>query len=383
MPPQPQRCWAEIDLAAFERNVKRIQNALPPGVRYIAVVKADAYGHGLPAMARHLMQSGVDCFAVANVSEAIEIRHMGVGWPILVLGPVLPGEEGALIDNDLLATVSGGEDAARLHEAAATRGTRLNIHLKIDTGMGRLGVWHGDAAVFATRLGRFSALRLDGVYTHFSSADSDPAFTETQRVRFTEALNGIRKAGWQGGESPLLVHADNSASLEAVGGSSPFDAVRVGLLQFGIPPYPDSALAEANVEPVFGFYARVGLVKSLPHGTDISYQRTCTLKRPSTVAVLTAGYGDGIPLGYSNRGSVLIRGQRCPVLGRVTMDQTIIDVTDLSAVSVGDCATLIGREAEEVITVQEFSDRAGSIPWEVLCSITKRVTRIYRGSRDL
>ncbi len=373
----PHRCWAEIDLAAFERNLKRIQAALPLGVRYVSVVKADAYGHGMPQMVRRLMQSGIDYFAVANVHEAADIRHMGKGWPILVLSPLLPDEDNYLVDYDLIGTVSTREEAERFNALGQTRGTSIQIHLKIDTGMGRLGVWHEEAHALLDLVQRLPQLTLAGIYTHFSSADTDREFTRLQRDRFLAVLE-------QTDTTDLLIHADNSASLSSLSGESPFNAVRVGLLQLGIPPYPDSVLGRVDVEPVFSFHTRVGIVKDLPAGTDISYNRSHRLTRDTRIAVLTAGYGDGIPLELSNTGTVLIEGHHCPILGRVTMDQTIVDVTDLdSDVQSGDHAILIGRSDGAEITATAFSNAAGTIPWEALCSITKRVERVYVGSREL
>jgi alanine racemase len=372
----PHRCWAEIDLAAFERNLKRIQAALPANVRYVSVVKADAYGHGMPQMVRRLMQSGVDYFAVANVDEAADIRHMGAGWPILVLSPLLPEEDARLIDYDLTATISTLAEAERLDALAQARKTRIKLHLKIDTGMGRLGVWHEDARTLLEQIKARPHLELEGIYTHFSSADSDRAFTRLQRERFLAVLEQTDCTG-------LLIHADNSASLDSLHGDSPFNAVRIGLLQLGVPPYPESMLGRVAVEPVFSFHTRIGIVKELPAGTDISYSRTHRLARDSRIAVLTAGYGDGIPLELSNRGSVLINGQHCPILGRVTMDQTVVDVTDLEGdLAPGDTAILIGTSNGAEITTTEFSQAAETIPWETLCSITKRVARIYVGSRE-
>ena len=371
------RCWAEIDLAAFERNLKCIQAALPAEVRYMSVVKADAYGHGMPQMVRRLMQCGIDHFAVANVYEAAEIRHMGEGWPILILGPLLPEEDHYLIDYDLIGTVSTVEEAERLNATGESHGTKLQVHLKIDTGMGRLGVWHEDAVRLIETIKRQPHLVLKGIYTHFSSADSDPEFTQLQRKRFLELLALINT-------DSLLVHADNSASLGSLSGDSPFNAVRVGLLQLGIQPYPDSMLGQVEVEPVFSFHARVGIVKDLPKGSYVSYGRSCRLERDSKIAVLTAGYADGIPIALSNLGSVLIDGQRCPIVGRVTMDQTIVDITEIKdVVRSGDRATLIGKNKEAEITASAFSKAAGTIPWETLCSITKRVERVYVGPREI
>jgi alanine racemase len=373
---QLHRCWAEIDLAAFERNLKNIQAALPSHMRYVAVVKADAYGHGMPEMVRRLMQSGVDCFAVANVNEAAVIRHMGAGWPILLLSPLLAEEETQLIEHDLTATVSTDEELKRLNTLGAKHSKPIRIHLKIDTGMGRLGVWHESAKELIAKIPNYPHLRLEGLYTHFSSADSDPEYTALQRAHFLEAINDVDL-------SDLIIHADNSAGIDSMTADGPFNAVRIGLLQFGIPPYPKSALGRVAVEPVFSFSTRIGIIKDLPAGTAISYGQTHSLERASRIAILTAGYGDGIPIALSNKGRVLIRGQSCPILGRVTMDQTIVDVTDCPAAARGDTATLIGSDDKITITATEFSETADTIPWETLCSVTQRVKRVYTGSRGL
>ena len=370
----PLRCWAEIDLAALERNLKLIRASLPPHIKYVAVVKADAYGHGLHQTVARLMHAGADLFAVANVAEAASIRELGPGWPILVLGPVLPEEEKYLVLHDLTATVSTLAEVDRFDAVGRAAGHVVAVHLKIDTGMGRLGVWHEQAEEIYARIRAARHIRLDGAFTHFSSADEDPAFTDEQRRRFLAALR--RCPGLE--LERLLIHADNSAGLETAHGEQPFNAVRVGLLQFGILPHPHSLLARVHTEPVFSFHTRVGIVKGLPAGTGISYGRTRTLTRDSVVAVLCAGYGDGIARAASNRAQVLIRGSRCPVLGRVTMDQTIVDVTDVPGVRSGDEAVLVGRQGGAEISVAEFSDWSDSIPWETLCSVSKRVPRIYR-----
>jgi len=372
-PPSGFRCWAAIDLAALERNLRLIRASLPPRMRYVAVVKADAYGHGLPQTATRLMHAGADLFAVANVAEAAALRELGPGWPILLLSSLLPEEDRFLADYDLSATVSTPDEVARFDAAGQSSGRPISVHLKIDTGMGRLGVWHSEAAALHARIAAARHLRLDGVFTHFASPDTDPAFTSEQRRLFLAALGrceGIRLDG-------LFVHADSSAGLETLPGDGPFNAVRVGLLQFGILPHPRSFLAGVRTEPVFSFRTRVGIVKRLPRGTTVSYGRTHTLGRDSSVAVLCVGYADGLPRSASNRASVLIGGRRCPVLGRVTMDQTVVDVTDLPGVACGDEAVLVGRQGGDEITIAEFSGWADTIPWETLCSVTKRVPRVY------
>lgn len=371
----PRRCWVEIDLAALERNLKLIRRSLPAGMKYVAVVKADAYGHGLPQVAAHLMHAGADLFAVASLAEALALRELSADCPILLLSSVLPEEDRYLAESGLAATVSSADEVTRFGAVGAAAGRPVAVHLKIDTGTGRLGVWHDEARPLYELIQRTPGVRLAGIFTHFSSADEDPDFTAGQRQRFLTALAkfpGLDPSG-------LLIHADNSAGLESAPGKSLFNAVRIGLLQFGILPHPHSLLARVQTEPVFSFHARIGLVKRLPAGTGISYGRTHVLTKPTTVAVITAGYGDGLPRACSNRASVLIQGRRCPVLGRITMDQTIVDVSSLSTPpQTGDAVVLVGRQGANEIGIGEFSRWADSIPWETLCAVTKRVPRLYR-----
>lgn len=371
---QSLRCWAEIDLAALERNLKLIRSTLPPQMRYVAVVKADAYGHGLHHVAARLMHAGADLFAVANMAEAAALRELGPGWPILVLSPLLPDEDAAIAECDVAPTVSSADEVRRFEAIGRAAGRRIPVHLKIDTGMGRAGVWHDDAATLQAELAAAPHLRLAGIYTHFASPDDDPEFTAEQRRRFLAALDRCRGLRLE----ELFIHADNSAGIETMPGASPFNAVRIGLLQFGVLPRPNSLLAQARTEPVFSFRTRVGLVKRLPRGTSISYGRTHFTTRDTTVAILCAGYADGLPRAASNRAQVLIRGRRCPVLGRVTMDQTVVDVTDTAGVVCGDEVVLVGRQGKEEISLAEFSRAADTIPWETLTSVTKRVPRVYK-----
>lgn len=372
----PLRCWAEIDLAALERNLRLIRASLPPHIRYVAVVKADAYGHGLPQTAARLMHAGADLLAVANIAEAAAIRELSPDFPVLLLGATLPDEDRYLADLDLATTVSSLEEVQRFDAAARTAGKPIAVHLKIDTGMGRLGVWADRAPELYRAIVESQHLRLAGVFTHFASADDDPQFTADQRGLF------LRSIALFPGLDPrrVLIHADNSAGLASTpGDDSPFNAVRVGLLQFGVLPHPNSLLPRVRTEPVFSFHARIGLVKELPSGATVSYGRTHRLARTSRIAVVTAGYGDGLPRAASNRGAVIVRGQRCPILGRVCMDQTIVDVTDLPAPpAAGESVVLVGRQGDAQITLAEFSAAADTIPWETLTSVTKRVARRYR-----
>lgn len=379
IPDAKSRCWVEIDLGALERNLRNIRDALPRWIRYVAVVKADAYGHGMAQTVTRLMHAGADLFAVANLREAAEIRELGGGWPILVLSALLPSEDDLILDYNIIPTVSSAAEVERFAMAARRAKRPIKIHLKIDTGMGRLGVWHEEAPSLVRQIMATPELSLEGVFTHFSSADVDAEFTALQRETFLATLAACE--GLPLGK--LLIHADNSAGIDSLGQDSPFNAVRVGLLQFGVRPYPGSLLGQIRVEPVLSFHTRVGLIKELPTGTPISYNRTHYIARATRTGVLTAGYADGIPTSLSNRADVVVNGYRCPILGRVTMDQVIVDLTDVPQVSVGDKATFIGSQqtsdgVRATIGVEEFSERAGQIPWEVFVSITKRVQRIYR-----
>ena len=375
--PPTTRAWVEIDLPAIDRNVGRIKQALPPRVRYVAVVKANAYGHGMPEVATRLLQAGVDCFAVANVGEAARLREIGHDADILLLSPSLPAEMPRAVGLDLDVTLNSLAEAEALERCAAAAGRPVRVHVKVDTGMGRAGVWHAQARELIAFVRAAKHLAWRGLYTHFSEADADTDFTAEQRRIFLALLAEVPADE----RARLLVHADNSAGLESFSADSPFNAVRIGLMQYGLPPSAGSFLASLRPEPVLSFHARVVLVKELPAGTAVSYNRTKVLTRASRVAIVAVGYGDGVPTAASNRGSFLLHGHRCPILGRVTMDQTIVDVTDVPGVAVGDVATILGAQGADRITVREFCAWADCIPWEALCTLTQRVQRVYRTDR--
>lgn len=372
----PLRAWTEIDLSAYERNLKNIKQALPKAVSFISVVKADAYGHGLPQIVERSLQSGIKTFAVANIHEACEIRNVGVGWPILLLGALMPGEEQYIPDSEFIPTISSLEELMRLQTVCEAKRSTVQVHLKIDTGMGRLGLWYAESSDCIERIQASPNLQLSGIYTHFSDPANDPEFTQVQRQRLESVLATLKSS------SPISVHADSSASINALNESSPYNAVRIGLLQYGVLPYPEMRALPISTTPTLSFYTKIGLVKTLPMGTSISYGRSHQLKRDSKVAILTAGYGDGIPLPYSGRGSVIIQDRLCPILGRITMDQIIVDVTDLNSVQSGETVTLIGRSKNCSISLERFCQDSDSIPWEILCSITKRVQRVYTNPRN-
>ena len=371
------RCWAEIDLAALERNLNRIRSALPPRIKYISVVKADAYGHGIHPTAARLMQSGVDLFAVANVKEAADIREMGSGWPILILGPLLKEEDSAILEYDLIPSLSNEDELNRFIELGKRRGKPQAVHFKIDTGMGRMGCWWEEASDLLQKVLNAKEIDLQGVLTHFP-IPHDVDFTNLQRERFLSVIQPALQI-----QPDLLVHADNSSSLQTMGHSSPFNGIRIGLLQFGVAPPRDSLLANIEVEPVLSFHSRLALVKNLPKGTSLSYGCETTLEKDSVIGVIAAGYGDAIPLHCGGKARGLIDGNSYPLVGRVTMDQTLIDLTQSNnPPETGSLVTLIGSQGEEKISLGELSQNGNTIEWELLCSITKRVPRIYLTKRE-
>jgi alanine racemase len=373
----PYRAWAEIHLAALERNLRTIRSALPNRVRFVAVVKADAYGHGMYHTVSRLMHSGVDLLAVANLSEAASIREIGSGWPILLLSAITPSEDPVLWEYDVIPTLSSMDELKRWKLWARRLKRPLSVHLKVDTGMGRLGVWYEEAIHLLNAVLESSPeIKLEGIFTHFSSADSDLEFTAVQRARLLGVLKQLPA------HTPdILLHADNSAGIDTFSFDGPFNAVRIGLLQFGISPHRQSMLSGITVEPVLSFHCRLSLVKTLPAGAHVSYGGTFTCQSAMKIGVLSAGYADGIPVSLSNRGEVLVRATRCPILGRVTMDQTIIDLSHCTEAQAGDQVTLIGKSGDDEISATDFAQKADSIPWEVLVSISKRVPRIYRTVR--
>ncbi len=372
------RCWAEIDLAALRGNLAWIRHRVGPHIKIITVVKADAYGHGLKQIAALLMQSGTDIFGVANLVEAQAIRSVGRGWPILMLGACLPQEVDLAVRDGVMPTISSLTEARAFDAAAARQKKIADVQVKVDTGMGRLGVAVADAVDLVKRMTALRHLSVAGLYTHFASAEDDRAFSREQRRRFDSVIEALRAQKIL----PPLIHAQNSAALlHEPGGAC--NVVRPGLLVYGIVPpgrRRGNKLADVHLHPALALKCRVSLVKEIPRGTRLSYGGTFVAPRKMRVATLTAGYGDGYPRAASNRAEVLLHGQRCRVLGRVTMDQMLVDVSRLKRVRAGDEAVLIGQQGCEEITAPELAAWCGTVPWEILTGLTYRVPRIYRGA---
>ena len=363
--------WVEINLDAARRNIERIRAMVPPGVAILFVVKADAYGHGAVRISRLAEDCGVSILGVATLDEGRELRRAGIRLPILVLSPVLPQELDRAIQNDLVVTASSLGFAEAAGEAALRRGVQCAIHVEIDTGMGRAGVARENAVETIKRMSALAGVRLEGVFTHFPVSDVDGAFTRDQIASFTGIVDRLEEAGI----AFRYVHSANSAAIMNFP-SSHFNLVRPGLLVYG--HAPSAALRDRiDVEAVMSFKARLVLVRDMPAGASVSYGRTYVAQQPILMGVVPVGYGHGLSHRLSNNGHVLFRGNRVPIVGRVTMDMTMLDLSAFPDARVGEEIVIFGRQGADEITVDDVARWDETLNYEVLCRISKRVARIY------
>lgn len=373
---------AHIDLRALRDNAGQARR-LAGHREVIAVVKADAYGHGALAVARALAADGIGRFAVALVEEGRALRDAGVQGEILVLGGFTADQAPDIVESGLSAAVFHLDHAAALDRAARRAGRPVPIHVKIDTGMGRLGFPVADATAALTRLAESPGLRIEGLMTHFADADlADPGYAREQIARFDSVTDAARRVG----VAIPVRHAANSAALiKGPAGVGPlretpsdgplYDAVRPGIMLYGCRPGPD--VNGVPLRPVLSLVTKVSLLKRVPADTPISYARTFVTRRESLIAVLPIGYADGYPRALSNRGTVLIRGRRAPVVGRVCMDLTMVDVTEVPDAAEGDEVVLIGSQRGASLSAEDVAEAAGTIAYELLCGIGPRVPRRY------
>ena len=364
MPPvSPPRAWAEIDLAALRHNLGVAREV--SGCRVMAVVKAGAYGHGLEEIARVLADEDIAFFGVANVGEARRISNAGIKTRIYLLGATWSEERAEIVDREWTPCLSSVGEARHFSDLATAAGKCLKCHLAVDTGMGRGGFVPEELPGLLPQLEGLEGIEIEGVGSHLPSADEDESFTREQFGRFADIvakLGGRDRFEW--------IHLSNSAGLLGYD-NSPCNLVRPGLMLYGISPLPGH---QQRLRNVMSLKSRVTLIRELPAGHGVSYGREFITERPTRVATVGAGYGDGYPRSLSGKGTeVVIQGRRFPLLGRVTMDQIMIDVTGTS-VEVGDEVELFGPD----IRVDELATKAGTIAWEILTGITPRVTRIHR-----
>lgn len=358
------------------RNYRALRRFLPPQVKIMGVVKADAYGAGAVEIARALEALGIDALAVGCAGEGIELRAAGLSLPILLLAGHNAGEEEAIVKYQLTPACYDLSLLAKLSAEGERCGRRIPFHLKLDTGMGRLGIPYTEAAAFARAAARLAGVTLAGVFSHLSSADeAESEFTELQIQRFKQAVGEIRAEGID----PGLLHLANSAGLARYP-SAWLDMVRPGIILYGF--VPGGRVRAPEVEPILSLKTRIAFIKTVPAGTPIGYNRRHITRRESRIAVLPIGYADGLNRALSDRGLVIIGGQYAPIIGAISMDLTTVDVTDLPAARVGDEAIVLGKSGSLSITAADHAALVGTIPYEILCAISKRVPRIYRRSEQ-
>ena len=360
------RCWAEIDRDALRYNAKIVRERIG-SAEMLAVVKANAYGHGMLGVAQALANDA-QLFGVANLEEAITLRE-ALAHPIIILGPALPGERSTIAGRSFIPTISIFEEAQEF-DRLAQPGAPVAINFKIDTGMGRMGVPEDEALALFKRVAALAKIRIHSVSTHMPVSNEDERYTQDELMRFARLVRQMRA------EVPGNYRAHVLQSAGVLGFNREiFDIVRAGIILYGISPLPE---LQEILKPAMAWKTRIGLVRDLPKGSSISYGRTFITPRPMRVATLTAGYADGYPRHLSNRdAAALVHGQRCALLGRVTMDLMMIDVSHLEDVDPGEEVVLLGKQGSEEISAHELGERAGTITWEITTRIAARVRRVY------
>ncbi|MEI6306128.1 MAG: alanine racemase [Deltaproteobacteria bacterium] len=369
---------AEIDLTALRHNFEAIRRSIPEDTDILAVVKADAYGHGFMDISLELENLGVNAFGVAFLAEGIQIRKSGIDKPILLLGGLYPGQERKCVGFNLSTTVFTIEQAKALNHAAGKLFRKAHVHLKVDTGMGRLGIPYVEAPDFLRELKMLSNISLEGIISHFSSADeldeSGQHFTRLQSERFAWVVAEARNLG----HLPRYIHIANSAA--ALTCNLPgCNMVRPGIALYGALPSP-AFQGKLDLQPVMRLKSRIAMMKWVEPGTTVSYGRRFTAGERALIASVPVGYADGYPRALTNRGEALVRGVRARVAGTVCMDWIMLDVTAIPEVAIGDEVTLLGSDgAGHSVSAEEIAALAGTISYEIFCGISKRVPRVYLG----
>jgi len=366
---------AEIDLSNLRSNFRSSRDFIGHAVKYMAVVKANAYGHGAVECSRILVDEGADWLGVAIIEEGLQLRDAGISAPILCLGGFFPGQEQVGLDNGITPVLFNLDQATGLDREAAGRDVRANVHVKVDTGMGRLGVrWH-DLDRFVSQIKRFENLNVQGVMSHFASAN-DPnkdAFTNTQIERFNEAVSKFEAAGI----APEIVDIANSPGAVGHPGSRA-QMVRIGGILYGLGrDVLNEEKPKPELRPVMSIFSEIADIKHIPAGETLGYGRIYRTLRDSVIALIPVGYNDGYLRALSNKAHVLINGRPAPVSGRISMDWTIVDVTDIQNAKIGDTVTLIGTEGDRSIAAEDLAQLADTISYEITCGISSRVPRRY------
>jgi len=360
--------WAQVNLNNLEHNFKEIKSLLQPQIKILVTVKADAYGHGLIPVARRLVASGADFLGVASIDEGIRLRKAGIKLPILIVGLILKNDLQPLFTYNLIPTVCDKQLAAALNVKAALLKKTMPLHIKVDTGMGRIGVLENDALKLARYIYKLKNVKVQGIFTHFASADANYKFTVKQIKLFNRIIDDLKKIDI----NIPLVHAANSIGLIDYRDSH-FTMVRPGLVIYGL--YPKNNLS-INLKPVLSLKTRIIFIKRVSAGYGISYGLTYITKRPTNIVTLPIGYGDGYPRNLSNLADVLIAGRRYRISGRICMDQLMVDVGNYKP-KIGDEVVLIGKQGKEKISTEELALLSGTISYEIVCGLGSRIPRVY------
>ncbi len=367
------RAYAEVDLTAIGYNISQVRRNVGSDVKICAVIKADAYGHGAVAVGRYL-ENSVEYFAVATVDEAVELREAGIKLPIIILSYVSPSRYDEIVKYDITQTIYSLQTAELLSNTAANQGKIAKVHIALDTGMTRIGyVVSEDSADEIEKISRLPGIELEGMFTHFSCADmTDKSYSKMQMERYDLMCGLLDKRGV---EIPIN-HICNSAGIMEFTDHR-FQMVRSGIITYGLYPSEEVDKAALNIKPAMSFRSHVVNVKTVEAGCCVGYGATYTASAPTRIATVSVGYADGYPRALSNKGRVLIRGQFAPVIGRVCMDQIMVDVTGIDGVEIEDIVTLFGRDGDKFIPVEEPAGMSSSFNYEFVCSLSPRVTRIY------
>lgn len=364
--------YAEIDLNKLRSNVRKIKSELSSSVKMMAIVKANAYGHGSVEVARAASMAGADYFGVASLGEALELRSSSIGAPILILSETHHAHIERVIDAGITQTVYTPELAQLLSDMSSHKGVKAKVHVKIDTGMSRVGVLPDKAEDLIERIASLPSLELEGIFTHFAKADDrESGFTLEQFEIFKRITSSLRAKGIK----PPILHAANSAAMVNFPATR-LDMVRIGIMMYGLKPLEQNGSCP-ELEPVLSFKSKVLYIKEVPENTPVSYGASYFTSKSSRIATLPVGYADGLSRGLSNKGSVLIRGKKYPIAGNVTMDMTMVDVGS-DKIETGDEAVIIGADGNESITATDLAKLDGTINYEVVCGIGKRVPRLFR-----
>ena len=368
-----QRAWVEIDLAALAHNVKALKAFVAPHTQLMAVVKADAYGHGAVAVAKTALANGADSLAIATLAEGVELRSKGITAPILILGAINAVEDiKAVAAWDLEPTICNTKQALLFNRTLASVGKSIPVHLKLDTGMSRLGTNWQEAVSFGQLVNTLPNLKIASIYSHFSTADeSDRTWMEIQHGRFRDAIARLKASGC----IPTQIHLANSAATLS-DRSCHYDIVRVGLALYGLYPAPHLQHA-IDLQPVLQVKAKITQVSTILAGEGVSYGRKFVAPQDTKVAVVGIGYADGVPRNLSNRLKAIVRGRLVPQIGSITMDQLMLNVNNLPDLEPGEVVTLIGQENNLSITAETWADELNTISWEILCGFKHRLPRVF------